>query len=192
MARFEIGSSSDSGSESLTSTTGASGTSTESGTGGSDACDEPCNEGETCMMGQCVAPCPDPCDATLEICANGECVCRFGFTPCGGICVDLSSDAMHCGECDEACDVGVCDEGNCEPDGCQESTDCDGVCVDLEHSALHCGTCNDACAADELCIEGACVGYQPSDCRSDLDCGAGVCCAVEGQDKICVDGDSCP
>jgi hypothetical protein len=99
---------------------------------------------------------------------------------------------MHCGECDDACDVGVCDEGNCEPDGCQESTDCDGVCVDLEHSALHCGSCNEACAVDELCIEGECVGYQPIDCRSDLDCDAGVCCTLEREAKVCIEGDSCP
>jgi hypothetical protein len=193
LAKFEIGSS-DGGSETLASTTGGSETAaqTETETGGNGECSEPCEDDESCVMGQCVAPCPVPCDATLEICDDGECVCRFGFTPCGGVCVDLLSDAMHCGECSEACDVGVCDEGSCEPDGCQESTDCNGSCVDLEHSPLHCGGCDEACDGDELCIEAECVGYQPTDCRSDLDCDAGVCCAIEGEDKICVDGDSCP
>jgi hypothetical protein len=180
LARFEVGSSSDSGTETI----GGSETATE--------CGEPCNTDESCVMGECVAPCPIPCDATLEICDDGECVCRFAFTPCGGICVDLRSDPMNCGGCGDACEVGVCDQGNCELGGCQGSTDCDGACVDLEVSPLHCGSCHEACVGDELCIEGECVGYEPIVCRSDLDCRAGICCAIEGQGKICIEGDSCP
>jgi hypothetical protein len=165
------------------------GSNTESDTiATTDTSNEDTTEGGTGGNGECLLA----CDATLEICLDGECVCRFGFTPCGGICVDLNSAAMHCGECDEACVAGVCSEGNCETEGCQESTDCDGTCVNLEQSQLHCGSCDHACAGDELCIEGECVGYQPIDCGSDLDCGTGVCCSFEEQGSICVDGDACP
>jgi hypothetical protein len=172
LARFEVGGG-DTGSETAAST--------ETSSGGESGGESEAGDGGECS-----------CDATLEICDDGECVCRFGFSLCTGECVDLQSDPMHCGDCDEACTVGACDEGNCDPDGCQESTDCGGACVDIEHSPLHCGGCDQACAGDELCIEGECVGYQSSDCRSDLDCGAGVCCSVEEQGKLCVDGDLCP
>jgi hypothetical protein len=178
LARFEVGElgGSDGGSETSANTTtdGETESGSESGSGGDDECGELA------------------CDETLEICDDGECVCRFGFTPCGGTCVDLQTDSLHCGECGDACGAGVCDEGNCEPDGCQESTDCDGICVNLEHDPLHCGNCDHACAGDELCIESECVGYQLIDCGSDLDCGVGVCCSFEDLGSVCIDGDSCP
>ena len=195
LARFEVGElggGSDGDSETITSATTDNETAGESGTGDGGECGEPCSDDESCVLGECVAMCQVACDETLEICDDGECVCRFGFTPCGGVCVDLHTNPLHCGECDEACGGEVCDEGNCEPDGCQESTDCDGICVSLEHNPLHCGTCNHACAGDELCVEGECVGYQPIDCGSDLDCDTGVCCSFERQGSVCLDGDSCP
>jgi hypothetical protein len=195
LARFEVGEidgGSDGESDTSANSNTGNETASESGTEGNGACASPCEGDESCVMGECVAMCPVACDATLEICVGGECVCRFGFTPCGGMCVDLDSDTMNCGECGDACAMGVCSEGNCESEGCQESTDCDGMCVSLEQHPLHCGSCDHACAGDELCIEGECVGYQLVDCGSDLDCRAGVCCSFEEQGSICVDGDSCP
>ena len=135
--------------------------------------------------------CEEPCDPTLELCEDGECVCRLGLTPCAGECVDLQSDPLHCNDCQESCNMGVCDEGNCEPN-CQEATDCDGACVHLDDDPLHCGDCDTPCAADELCVESQCIGYVSFDCRSDLECRGGVCCEIEDFGSVCLDGDSCP
>ncbi|MFK7987845.1 MAG: hypothetical protein AB8I08_17640 [Sandaracinaceae bacterium] len=40
--------------------------------------------------------------------------CREGFEVCDGMCVELSSDALHCGACGVACAPGeACREGTC-------------------------------------------------------------------------------
>jgi hypothetical protein len=40
--------------------------------------------------------------------------CDPGKAACGGICLDLSSDAAHCGDCDNACQAGdTCVAGQC-------------------------------------------------------------------------------
>lgn len=45
------------------------------------------------------------------------CACLSGREQCTGACVDLDSDAAHCGECDKACSVGAaCIDGRCR--GC--------------------------------------------------------------------------
>ncbi len=65
-----------------------------------------------------------PCAEYLT-CQAGECRCAEpGLTDCGAACVDLNSDAAHCGQCDfacpsgAACTQGICDQGM-EPDGGQ-------------------------------------------------------------------------
>ncbi|WP_230467499.1 hypothetical protein [Lujinxingia vulgaris] len=40
--------------------------------------------------------------------------CADGKTRCDGRCVDLQSDAFHCGGCGEVCaPPGICDRGQC-------------------------------------------------------------------------------
>lgn len=48
-------------------------------------------------------------------CSSGQCVCASGVTECGGSCVDLSTNAEHCGSCDHSCGGGPCTSGACEP-----------------------------------------------------------------------------
>ncbi|RVU42876.1 hypothetical protein FRC91_17105 [Bradymonadales bacterium TMQ1] len=44
-------------------------------------------------------------------------LCPAGTTPCNGECVDLQSDAFHCGGCGEVCaPPGICDRGQCLAD----------------------------------------------------------------------------
>ena len=85
----------------------------------------------------------------------GNCSCPASLVACGSVCVDLSSDEAHCGECREACDDGaVCKSGTCQcPQG---KTECDGACVDLDSSFEHCGQCGDDCGQGERCASGSC------------------------------------
>jgi hypothetical protein len=84
--------------------------------------------------------------------------CPAGQTACGGACVDLATDALHCGACDVACGQGSCSAGGCACDG--GATRCPGPgvqCVDLRTDPSSCGTCGHACLAEETCAGGACV-----------------------------------
>ena len=77
---------------------------------------------------------------------------------CGGdLCIDLQSDAQHCGSCANACPSGVaCIAGTCScPVGDQL---CDDACVDTNVSPEHCGGCGQPCEAGEVCNASTCVG----------------------------------
>src|SRR5260221_1304344 len=63
--------------------------------------------------------------APVALCTEG--------TPCAGACVDVRSDASHCGACGNACA------------GTQEC--CKGTCVDTKSDAMNSGACGSACAA---------------------------------------------
>ena len=115
------------------------------------------------------------------------CVSRCsGDTPmeCAGRCVDLQTDAAHCGGCGVTCGAGAnatarCAAGRCEATCAQGFGDCDGEggngCeADLRTSVTACGACGRACAAvnatptcsDGVCGRGACLaGF--GDCDGD-------------------------
>jgi hypothetical protein len=79
-----------------------------------------------------------------------------GCETCGGSgCVDLQTDAAHCGSCDKACPPGsTCAGGAC---ACGPTlTDCGGACVDTQSDPKHCNGCGDACPGGEVCNLGAC------------------------------------
>lgn len=62
-------------------------------------------------------PGSEGCEAPL-VCEAGNCGCDAGQTACGGACVDLQSDAAHCGDCDTACASGQsCVAGECQGGG---------------------------------------------------------------------------
>jgi hypothetical protein len=50
--------------------------------------------GEACVQGDC---------ASDSYCTNGKCACTDGWTPCGGVCFDLSRDWSNCGRCGHRC-----------------------------------------------------------------------------------------
>ena len=86
--------------------------------------------------------------------------CAAGQTLCGGSCVDLQSNSVHCGACASACAPGSsCTAGVCS---CQAGlTSCDGTCVDTGSDARHCGACGAACSADQVCADGLCGSTCP-------------------------------
>ena len=121
------------------------------------ACGRRCDAGTMCREGVCVSSCGD-------------------LTLCGGACVDLNTNASHCGRCNNACPprpntTPACAAGGCVTTCTGTFGDCDGSAVtgcesDLQTSAQHCGACNRACAAGQTCAAGTCTGGTTPTARS--------------------------
>ena len=144
---------------------------------GEERCGEECVDLQTNRdhCGACGQVCPDMGGL---VCADGEYGCPSGWTDCSqapdateGIdsyCADLDSDPAYCGSCGNACDSGVCTDGECsEPNGCEDGEQrCGNRCRDLTSDDVHCDACDNACEPlYELCIDGVCV---------EIDCGDGL------------------
>ncbi len=56
-------------------------------------------------------------------------------TTCGAACVDLTSDALHCGACDNSCGGGLCTNKECQPSGVASAVD-DPVSVTVTPNAV--------------------------------------------------------
>lgn len=111
---------------------------------------------------------PFDTDAVASSSESTAAPCDADLLDCDGACVDVESDAAHCGECGhtcgdaEACIQGecfdtcgnacdliteVCDAGMCQ---CRSGFDrCGDVCVDLDSDPAHCGQCDEFCAETE-------------------------------------------
>jgi hypothetical protein len=107
-----------------------------------------------------------------QVCNNGNCDCRPGFTSCGvadggtgnpNVCVDLQHDPKHCGSCTNGCpgDKPVCQPGMttvCMA-SCQSGTLCgDGCYESFDNTQLHCGACNTPCSNAQVCAGTMCEG----------------------------------
>jgi hypothetical protein len=85
------------------------------------------------------------------------------LTNCGGLCVDLQADPLHCSACGLACaDDEACSGGLCVPigggGGCKTGlTPCGPTCADVQTDADNCGACGAACPAGEACVDGECA-----------------------------------
>jgi hypothetical protein len=111
------------------------------------------------------------CRATVgpnQVCRGGQCACA---TVCGGLCVDLKTDASNCGQCGAACPAvahgaPVCAAGVCSYQ-CQPGwSDCDrnaanGCEANLQSDASNCGACGTSCNG-QACVTGVCQ----SPCRA--------------------------
>ncbi len=56
-------------------------------------------------------------------------------TTCGAACVDLTSDALHCGACDNSCGGGLCRNKECQPSSVATAVD-DPVSVTVTPNAV--------------------------------------------------------
>ena len=128
--------------------------------------------------GACGVVCEaDPGGATVS-CAGGECLytvtgpmaCAPGFTLCGGICAELSSDPANCGACGVVCEADPggatvsCAGGEClytvtGPMACAPGfTLCGGICAELSSDPANCGACGVVCSPQApSCIGGVCT-----------------------------------
>ena len=67
------------------------------------------------------------------MCVDRACQCAATLTACDDACVDTTSDADHCGDCNTPCGPGeTCEAGTCRcgsGGGCGDFSTCiDGVC----------------------------------------------------------------
>lgn len=120
--------------------------------------------------------------------ANSEIAlaCPPGQTRCDGVCVDLRTDAVNCGECGLPCaselGAGSCINGIC---GCLEgSTRCNGICVVTDRDPLNCGRCGNACPSGQNCFNGTCTnGVQP--CREGEERCGDLCFDIANDSRNC-------
>ena len=111
-----------------------------------------CSDSQT-DEGGAVTPIPD--DPTVRTCETMT--CPHGC--CDGVCVDLRSDAEHCGRCETTCDKNwfcidsVCSQ-SCSGDNARM---CSGQCVSIATNEDHCGRCNRACGDNMTCVNKACL-----------------------------------
>ena len=108
-------------------------------TPGCPSCAELC-AGRPCGSGECPCP-PDMTDAT-DMTDMGM-SCAPGLTKCGMECVDVLSDAMHCGECDAACPELAGAQSECALEAC--SVTCEADRVDCDGDTLTTATDGDGC-----------------------------------------------
>ncbi len=104
------------------------------------------------------------CDCRTDVVGGS---CKRGFTPCGGLCVNLRSDSAHCGACFNACEAEeTCHRAQCvapgtepEPGPCGSNQRlCEEVCRTVTSDVEHCGDCGLRCPEGAYCAEGFCVG----------------------------------
>lgn len=145
---------------------------------------EQCDSGEllyeTCdEMSECVAACivRAECDEINDPVADGPYVNCLVY--CGRIprpktceaplvscqpelvdppCIDLTSDDHNCGECDNVCRKGHCQNGLCDCDNPLETYCDDGTtvsCANLSTSKANCGACGSVCSGQ--CVDGICT-----------------------------------
>ena len=142
-------------------------------------CGKVCGVGLTCIAGACVTKC-----------VGGTKVCSVTSSGSGGaggssspttteICVDTTKDPLHCGDCNNACPVGmVCQASQCLTD-CTGGTkkcknaDMNDVCVNTAIDVEYCGNCDTKCPAGQVCQQGMCV----------TDCVAGATKCKDAEDK---------
>jgi hypothetical protein len=147
---------------------GTRGGNDSSNDGGDATCEPPCGEGMTC------------CEA------DGA-----------GRCVNVQSNASHCGSCGNACPSGQCSEGmctgstmdaggnaTCSPECGSDTRCCGGQCVSKsapqgqleakdDASFQHCGACNTPCDSERATRCGSPLGGGPTQCL----CGNFEACA---------------
>ncbi len=89
-------------------------------------------------------------------------------TLCWGNCVDVQTDARHCGVCGNACGEGYeCATGVCTKVCDPGLNACGDTCHDFLNDVHACGNCDTQCLTTQTCVEGVCTD-------SDLNCNEGA------------------
>ena len=135
------------------SSSGAGDTTASDSGGQSCDGDGECAPGSVCEAGMCVPGCNDQ-----QLCPDELACC--------GTCVDVETDAEHCGGCDTPCAVPphatvMCLAGSCQSSGCEDGyADCDG---DLGNGCESEGDCSCDPGAVQECYsdEPATMGVGP-------------------------------
>jgi len=164
-----------------------------------------CDDGLACTEDACVA---QQCEHHPVVCADGlscvEGICRCNEgTACGNdVCVDLTDDPLHCGDCATACDADAetCEAGQCvDADECEAGTDdcaANATCTNTApgfECACNAGFVGDGvqCSADE-CATGdhnCDVNAICTDTPTAFTCACNA--GYVGDGVTCVDVDEC-
>ena len=134
---------------------------------------------------------------------SGQTVCGAGGNG-GGTCYDLTSNASHCGSCNNACVAPTGGSTACVGSACTGScgsglTVCGaggasggGYCANLTNDANNCNTCGHACVAptggSPTCAASMCVGACPSGqsvCGASGATGGGTCDDLQNDANNC-------
>ena len=79
---------------------------------GAKSCDRATGSVVTCGLDLLSTNDAMACSGATPVCENGACTCRH---QCGGVCLDLTSDARNCGVCGHSCADRSCNRGLCDP-----------------------------------------------------------------------------
>lgn len=114
----------------------------------------------------------------------------YPWRECDGLCVNIETDAAHCGGCGVACEPGEeCRAGSCSRCGGTLSL-CGETCVDLQSDAANCGGCGALCQNWETCEAGRCFAEAvppppPPGCPPGLTECDGICVDTQHDDENC-------
>ncbi len=125
-------------------------------------CETACSPNQLCENGTCN---DDPTNCNETVLPDDP--DNIEKTACWGECVDLTSDAKHCGECGHACKQGEkCIEAECKTSDAPDDPNknacsndellCYGKCINPLEDHDNCGDCLHACAENEACVSGKC------------------------------------
>ncbi|HWP07568.1 MAG TPA: hypothetical protein VNN72_17580 [Polyangiaceae bacterium] len=89
---------------------------------------------------------------------TGAGTCTAPQQTCNGVCTNVLSDPMHCGNCATSCGAAFCSNGTCKT-ACDAGLDtCGNACVNTHGSDVNnCGACGMRCAATQACNAGICT-----------------------------------
>ncbi|PJB37498.1 MAG: hypothetical protein CO108_20965 [Deltaproteobacteria bacterium CG_4_9_14_3_um_filter_63_12] len=118
-----------------------------------------------------MSSCADPAGNDV-VEGSGQCAADCYGSCCGGVCVDVSANALNCGACGTACAAGQgCLSGSCVV-GCDGGLfDCGAGCVDVVNNGKNCGACGQDCGPSAVCSNGECK----NGCEAGLSACAGSC-----------------
>lgn len=146
----------------------------------------------------CAAPSCSVLGASVDPLTSGNGTCPANGQPCGGVCVDITSNATSCGACGNACKQGeACIGGKCQVSCPGGQIACDGLCFATSNDPKHCGDCTTQCKAGEVCGDAHCGSTCPAgqtNCDgscADLQTDAkhcGVCGTACGVNEECSEG----
>ena len=140
----------------------------------SDGGDErPLDAPETSSDGPTSADVPANADAPGEATPGG---CEGGLVSCGGVCVDVQRDGVHCGRCSHDCGGGTCAAGVCQPSVIASTQDSPRAIAVVGATVYW--TNHDTLATVASCPTRGCTGSGPAVLATNVELATGI--AVTG------------